>query len=138
MAATSMTYPPDFANLARTGSRRAAGGHGTIGGRNDPERESKAVREASILIELCLQNEGMELSLRYIDLTVPFANPYLLQSHFDRHGHEFGATSEQEYEQMADAFMSQAPSPDLHDGVCVNPRGNGMHDRLRLLRGGMA
>jgi hypothetical protein len=68
----------------------------------------------------------------YIGRTVPFANPYLLQIHFDKHGHKFGATSETDYERMADAFMSQPPRPDLYDGTCVNPRPNGVIDRLRL------
>lgn len=68
----------------------------------------------------------------YIGRTVPFASPYLLQIHFERHRHEFGVTSEQEYERMADRFMSQPSNPDLFDGTCAMPRGNGEHDRLRL------
>ena len=68
----------------------------------------------------------------YISATVPFANAYQLQAHFDAHGREVGATSEQHYESMADAFMSQAPHSDLFDGVCIAPRSNGFHDRIRL------
>jgi hypothetical protein len=68
----------------------------------------------------------------YIGQTVPFANPYLLQSHYDRHGHEFGVANEREYEQLADRFMSQPPNADLFDGVCVNPRTSGAIDRVRL------
>jgi len=69
----------------------------------------------------------------YTDPTVPFADPYLLQIHYVRHGHEVGATSEADYERLADAFMSQGPHPDLYDGTCLVPRAdNGMCDRLRL------
>jgi pyocin large subunit-like protein len=68
----------------------------------------------------------------YIGQTVPFASPYLLQIHFERHRHEFGVADEQEYERMADRFMSQPPNADLFDGTCLNPRANGSHDRLRL------
>lgn len=68
----------------------------------------------------------------YIDRTVPFANPYLLQSHFERHKDEVGAATEEEYERLADAFMSQAPHPDLYDGTCTQVNHDGSHDRVRL------
>lgn len=68
----------------------------------------------------------------YIDLTVPFASPFLLQIHFDRHGHEFGATSEEDYERKADEFMSRPPTADIYDGQCVNHRPTGVYDRIRL------
>jgi hypothetical protein len=69
----------------------------------------------------------------YTQLTVPFASLYHLQTHFDLHKHEFGVTTEADYERMADAFMSQAASANLYDGVCTIPRrDNGLCDRLRL------
>jgi len=37
---------------------------------------------------------------------MPFSNPDERAIHFKRHGHEFAASSEIEYEQMADAFMT--------------------------------
>jgi pyocin large subunit-like protein len=49
----------------------------------------------------------------------PFDREYLLQ-HFEAHGEEFGATTPEEYEAMADQFMSQLPSPELRE--CVRPR----------------
>ena len=68
----------------------------------------------------------------YIGQTVPFVSPYLLQIHFEKHRRDFGVATEQEYEQLADRFMSQSANADLFDGVCVNPRPNGMYDRMRL------
>jgi len=68
----------------------------------------------------------------YIGQTVPFVSPYLLQIHFEKHRHDFGVADEQEYERLADRFMSQPPNADLVDGVCVNPRPNGVIDRVRL------
>lgn len=74
----------------------------------------------------------MEAVRVYSGQTVPFASPYLLQIHFERHKHEFGVANEHDYERMADRFMSQPTNADLFDGTCVNQRGNGDHDRLRL------
>ena len=68
----------------------------------------------------------------YSSQTVPFANPYLLQIHFDRHKDEVGATSEADYERMADAFMSQPSNPNLYDGICVQVGRDGSQDRIRL------
>jgi hypothetical protein len=59
---------------------------------------------------------------------VPFASLYKRQSHFDAHGWKFGATSEEEYERMADEFMSRSPNPDLYD--CI--RDVMTNDRIRL------
>jgi hypothetical protein len=68
----------------------------------------------------------------YIDPTVPFASAYQRQSHFDSHGHEVGATSEEEYERMADEFMTQAPTANIYDGICLHARFNNFQDRIRL------
>jgi hypothetical protein len=45
-----------------------------------------------------------------------------------RHGHEFGASDEFDYERMADTFMSLPMHTNLYE--CVNPTGD--HDRNRL------
>ena len=58
---------------------------------------------------------------------MPFANAQELAMHFERHGHEFGATTEVQYEMMADAFMV-APMT-ITTRECVRP--NGTH-RVRL------
>jgi hypothetical protein len=60
--------------------------------------------------------------------TVPFPSRRQCSLHFSKHGHHFGAADEQEYERLADAFMSQPMYPDLYE--CVNP--TGMNDRNRL------
>lgn len=44
---------------------------------------------------------------------MPFTDAMRRSIHFVRHGHEFGAADEFEYERLADAFMSQAVSPVL-------------------------
>jgi hypothetical protein len=59
---------------------------------------------------------------------VPFRNPKQRAIHFVRHGHEFGAINEFDYERLADAFMSAAPSLDLFE--CS--RTSGTRDRVRL------
>jgi hypothetical protein len=64
----------------------------------------------------------------YIGRTVPFANAYNRSIHFARHGHEFGAADEFEYERLADTFMSGPIHADIHE--CVNPTGT--NDRIRL------
>lgn len=38
-------------------------------------------------------------------LEMPFANNFERALHFQKHGHEFGAATETDYERMADAFM---------------------------------
>lgn len=62
---------------------------------------------------------------------MPFASAYKLASHFDAHGHEFGAASEEEYERIADAFMSQTLHPNLYGCIRTNA------DRDRLLLDGI-
>lgn len=52
---------------------------------------------------------------------VPFANVMKRDIHFRRHGHEFGAATPTEYEQMADAFMFGPMSADTNE--CVRPNG---------------
>lgn len=47
--------------------------------------------------------------------------------HFEKHGHEFGATSAVEYETMAEAFMVAPMTLTMRE--CIRP--NGTH-RLRL------
>jgi hypothetical protein len=64
----------------------------------------------------------------YTPETVPFASKYKRESHFLSHGHKFGAASEEEYERMADEFMSRLQTPDLYD--CV--RDIVTNDRIRL------
>ena len=51
---------------------------------------------------------------------MPFANPKELGIHFRKHGHEVGARTAAEYEQMADAFMLGAMNTDTQE--CL--RGN--------------
>jgi hypothetical protein len=64
----------------------------------------------------------------YIGQTVPFRLPIHRAKHFMRHGHEFGAADELEYERMADAFMQ---SPLLSTMIqCI--RTITPFDRLRL------
>jgi hypothetical protein len=64
----------------------------------------------------------------YSDRTVPFESAFKLTSHFLKHGHKFGARTEAEYEQMAEAFMSKPVTADIFE--CVSPHGR--HDRNRL------
>jgi len=58
---------------------------------------------------------------------MPFTNAQELAMHFERHGREFGATTQVQYEVMADAFMA-APIT-ITTRECVRP--NGTH-RVRL------
>ena len=44
----------------------------------------------------------------------PFDREYLLE-HFEAHGDDFGATSPEEYEAMADRFMSGACPPETKE-----------------------
>ena len=60
--------------------------------------------------------------------TVPFASKYKRESHFLSHGHKVGAASEEEYERMADEFISRLKNPDLYD--CI--RNLVTNDRIRL------
>jgi hypothetical protein len=64
----------------------------------------------------------------YTSGTVPFASKYKRESHFLAHGRKFGASTEEEYERMADEFMSRAPNSDLYD--CI--RNIMSNDRIRL------
>jgi len=59
---------------------------------------------------------------------VPFYSPVQRTKHFLKHGHEFGAKDEHEYEKMADFFMAMPPHLNLYE--CVNPTGT--NDRIRL------
>jgi hypothetical protein len=68
------------------------------------------------------------LSVVYIDWTVPFYSAVQRTKHFLKHGHEFGAVDEHEYEKLADFFMSMPPNANLYE--CVNPTGT--NDRNRL------
>jgi hypothetical protein len=60
---------------------------------------------------------------------VPFASPRQLILHFVKHGHKFGAASELDYEQMADAFMSEPLNGDLHE--CISPHGARCRNRIQ-------
>lgn len=51
----------------------------------------------------------------------PFDRPYLLE-HFERHKHEFGAATADEYEQMADAFWLRPAFPPLFE--CTRRNGS--------------
>lgn len=51
---------------------------------------------------------------------MPFANADLRAIHFGRHGHEFGAANELQYEQMADGFL--AGSMTGHEGMFQTKR----------------
>lgn len=55
-------------------------------------------------------------------LRVPFANVMKRDIHFRRHGHEFGAATPEEYEQMADAFMLGPMNADTRE--CRRPNNN--------------
>jgi hypothetical protein len=66
--------------------------------------------------------------LSYILRIVPFANATSRAIHFARHGHEFGAKSELEYERMTDKFMATPKRPNLSERVNLT----GTHDRIRL------
>jgi hypothetical protein len=58
---------------------------------------------------------------------MPFASPDERAIHFQKHGHEFGAANEVEYEQMADAFMVRAMNITMRE--CTRPNNT---DRVRL------
>ncbi len=58
---------------------------------------------------------------------MPFDNKWERDTHFAKHGHEFGAVDAEEYERMADAFMFGALEPDVQE--CIRPSGV---DRLRF------
>jgi hypothetical protein len=60
--------------------------------------------------------------------TVPFPNARQRASHFIKHGGDFGALNEFDYERMADAFMSEPMHADLHECTQLH----GTHDRIRL------
>jgi hypothetical protein len=60
---------------------------------------------------------------------VPFENPRQLAIHFAKHAHKFGLTTEREYEEMADAFMSQPLNADLYE--CVSPHRSRLRYRLQ-------
>lgn len=60
---------------------------------------------------------------------MPFIDAYARASHFKRHGHEFGAITEEEYEQLADAFMARALSPILQECIRIMSPDQ---DRVRL------
>jgi len=68
--------------------------------------------------------EGMVYSIG----NVPFAKAMQRALHFARHGNEFTAVDEFEYERLADAFMSAPAHADMHE--CVNPTGTNDHNRL--------
>jgi hypothetical protein len=58
---------------------------------------------------------------------MPFVNQWERDIHFAKHGHEFGAANADEYERMADVFMSGALEPDAQQ--CFRPT---RVDRLRF------
>lgn len=68
------------------------------------------------------------MPLVYSGLTVPFENEYKRNTHFLKHGRKFGVATEEEYERMADAFMSKPITADIFE--CTSPYGR--KDRNRL------
>ena len=58
---------------------------------------------------------------------MPFANAYQRDSHFKKHGAEFGAATEVDYEAMADQFMFGPMNADTRD--CTRASGD---DYLRM------
>lgn len=50
---------------------------------------------------------------------MPFANPHERAIHFAKHGHEFGASTEIDYERMADTFMSRPMTMTMRE--CIRP-----------------
>jgi hypothetical protein len=58
---------------------------------------------------------------------MPFANAFERSIHFKRHGSEFGAATELQYEQMADAFMATPMTLTMRE--CIRPNGT---DRVRI------
>jgi hypothetical protein len=61
---------------------------------------------------------------------MPFANAHERSIHFAKHGHEFGASTELDYERMADAFMNRPMTMTMRE--CIRPNGT------RRLRVGLA
>lgn len=57
---------------------------------------------------------------------MPFANAYERAIHFARHGHEFGASTELDYEHMADMFLNRPTTITTRE--CLRP------NRMRRLR----
>lgn len=66
--------------------------------------------------------------LLYSVETVPFESPRKREIHFYRHGNEFGAANEFDYERMADAFMSAPSRSDIPECIRRNPT----NDLVRL------
>jgi len=58
---------------------------------------------------------------------MPFANAFERDIHFKKHGSDFGAATEIQYEQMADAFMTAPLTLTMRQ--CVRPNGT---DRVRI------
>ena len=58
---------------------------------------------------------------------MPFENDWERDTHFVKHGQEFGAVSAEEYERMADAFMFNAIEFDARE--CIRPQ---CEDRIRF------
>jgi hypothetical protein len=64
----------------------------------------------------------------YSGLTVPFLNAAQRSKHYVKHGHRFGAATEQDYERMADEFMTFPLLPPLVECTRIT----GTFDRVRL------
>ena len=52
---------------------------------------------------------------------MPFANAYERAIHFAKHGHEFGASTELDYEHMADMFLNRPMTITTRE--CLRPTG---------------
>jgi len=65
--------------------------------------------------------------LWYDRVPVPFQNAYERAIHFAKHGKDFGAADEFEYERMADRFLFGRMV--LGTQQCIRPNGN---DRVRF------
>jgi hypothetical protein len=66
--------------------------------------------------------------LVYVVGTVHFLSTWQRSLHFAKHGHEFGALNEFDYEIMAETFMSAIMRPNMRE--CC--RTTGTHDRCRI------
>jgi hypothetical protein len=73
--------------------------------------------------------EAIDSNLRSMisELGMPFANAWERDTHFARHGAEFGAANAFEYERIADAFLFGVMANDTHE--CVRPS---RVDRIRF------
>jgi len=91
-------------------------------GSHDQEAESQAFEPA-----FGIRTANENIPLWYDLVPVPFQNAYERATHFAKHGKDFGAVDEFEYERMADRFLfGQMPAETQQ---CLRPNGD---DRIRF------